>query len=137
MTKTVLETALEAEISEYLGCQRHDPAGRDGGNSRNGTRPKMVLTVIGPVEIEVPRDRDASFSCRSCASANADWTASTRSRCRVICSTNAIESLYLVTRFLDPTGKGRARWSMRWKPALNAFAITFAITFEDRIVPTT
>ena len=68
----------------------------------------------------------------------------------VICSTNAIESLnaryrrairarghfpteqaalkclYLVTRSLDPTGQGRARWTMRWKPALNAFAITFA-----------
>ena len=34
--------------------------------------------------------------------------------------------LHLVTRSLDPTGKGRARWAMRWKPALNAFAITFA-----------
>ncbi|PXX60342.1 mutator family transposase [Nocardia tenerifensis] len=75
---------------------------------------------------------------------------------RVICSTNAIESLnaryrravrarghfpteqaalkclYLVTRSLDPTGRGRARWAMRWKPALNAFAITF----EGRITPT-
>jgi transposase-like protein len=71
----------------------------------------------------------------------------------VICSTNAIESLnaryrraikarghfpnelaalkclYLVTRSLDPTGQGRARWTMRWKPALNAFAITFADRF--------
>ncbi len=69
---------------------------------------------------------------------------------KVICSTNAIESLntryrravkarghfpteqaamkclYLVTRSLDPTGQGRTRWTMRWKPALNAFAITFA-----------
>jgi transposase-like protein len=61
LTKTVLETALEAEMSEHLGYERHDPAGRDGGNSRNGTRTKTVLTEIGPVEIEVPRDRDASF----------------------------------------------------------------------------
>jgi len=38
LTKTVLETALEAEMSEHLGYDRHDPAGRDGGNSRNGTR---------------------------------------------------------------------------------------------------
>ena len=69
---------------------------------------------------------------------------------RVICSTNAIESLnaryrravkarghfpteqaamkclYLVTRSLDPKGTGQTRWAMRWKPALNAFAITFA-----------
>jgi putative transposase len=74
---------------------------------------------------------------------------------KVICSTNAIESLnaryrravkarghfpteqaaikcmYLVTRSLDPTGKGRAKWAMRWKPALNAFAITFADRFPD------
>ena len=76
---------------------------------------------------------------------------------RVICSTNAIESLnaryrravrarghfptdqaalkclYLVTRSLDPTGRGRARWVTRWKPALNAFAITF----EGRLTPST
>jgi putative transposase len=61
LTKTVLETALEAEMSEHLGYERHDPAGRDSGNSRNGTRTKTVLTEIGPVQIEVPRDRDASF----------------------------------------------------------------------------
>ncbi|WP_339123539.1 IS256 family transposase, partial [Pseudonocardia sp. D17] len=61
LTKTVLETALEAEMSEHLGYDRHDRAGRDCGNSRNGTRTKTVLTEIGPVEIEVPRDRDASF----------------------------------------------------------------------------
>jgi putative transposase len=72
---------------------------------------------------------------------------------RVLCSTNAIESLnaryrraikarghfpseqaalkclYLVTRSLDPTGRGRARWAVRWKPALNAFSITFADRF--------
>ena len=61
LTKTVLETALEAEMTEHLGYEAHDAAGRDGGNSRNGTRIKTVLTEIGPVEIEVPRDRDASF----------------------------------------------------------------------------
>src|SRR5438270_3709992 len=61
LTKTVLETALEAEMSEHLGYDKHDVVGRDGGNSRNGTRAKIVLTEIGPVQIEVPRDRDASF----------------------------------------------------------------------------
>jgi putative transposase len=61
LTKTVLETALEAEMSEHLGYDKHDPAGRNGGNSRNGTRTKTVLTEIGPVPIEVPRDRDGSF----------------------------------------------------------------------------
>ena len=61
LTKTVLETALEAEMTEHLGYDKHDPAGRNGENSRNGTRAKTVLTEIGPVEIEVPRDRDGSF----------------------------------------------------------------------------
>ena len=61
LTKTVLETALDAELSEHLGYDKHDPAGRNGGNSRNGTRAKTVLTEVGPVEIEVPRDRDGSF----------------------------------------------------------------------------
>src|SRR6201986_2631765 len=74
---------------------------------------------------------------------------------KVLCSTNAIESLnaryrravkarghfpteqaalkclYLVTRSLDPTGTGRTRWAMRWKPALNAFAITFPDGFPS------
>jgi transposase-like protein len=61
LTKTVLETALEAEMAEHVGYDKHDRAGRNGENSRNGTRAKTVLTEVGPVEIEVPRDRDGSF----------------------------------------------------------------------------
>ena len=56
LTKTVLETALDAQMSEHLGYDKHDPAGRNGGNSRNGTRAKTVLIEVGPVEVEVPRD---------------------------------------------------------------------------------
>jgi len=41
LTKTVLETAREAETSEHLGYERHDPVGREGDNSRNGTRTKI------------------------------------------------------------------------------------------------
>ena len=48
-------------MDAYLGYARHEPAGRDGGNSRSGYRGKNVLTDIGPVEIGVPRDRDSSF----------------------------------------------------------------------------
>src|SRR5262245_7519570 len=62
LTKVVLEGALEGEMDAHLGYARHDPAGRDGGNSRNGHRDKTVLTDVGPVEIAVPRDRDASFA---------------------------------------------------------------------------
>ena len=62
LTKTVLETALEAEITKHVGYDKHDPAGHNGGdNSCNGTGSKTVLTEIGPVEIEVPRDREGSF----------------------------------------------------------------------------
>jgi putative transposase len=56
-----IDTQLGAEMSEHLGYDRHDPAGRNGQHSRNGTRAKTVLTEVGPVEIEVPRDRDGSF----------------------------------------------------------------------------
>ena len=61
LTKTVLETALEEEMAEHLGYDRHDPVGRNRGNSRNGKRAKTVLTDSGAVAVEVPRDRDGSF----------------------------------------------------------------------------
>ncbi|MFC4185997.1 IS256 family transposase, partial [Streptomyces flavovirens] len=61
LTKRLLESALEGEITDHLGYDKHDPAGKNGGNSRNGTRGKTVLTDVGPVEIAVPRDREGSF----------------------------------------------------------------------------
>jgi putative transposase len=64
LTKTVVESALEGELDDHLGYEKHDPAGRNGGNSRNGRRGKTVLTDVGPVEIAVPRDRDGSFEPR-------------------------------------------------------------------------
>ena len=48
LTKRVLEAGLEAELTEHLGYDKHAVQGRDGGNSRNGTRPKTVLTEVGP-----------------------------------------------------------------------------------------
>jgi transposase-like protein len=61
LTKVVVESALEGELDDHLGYGKHDPAGRDGGNSRNGRRGKSVLTEAGPVSVEVPRDREGSF----------------------------------------------------------------------------
>ena len=61
LTKQILETGLEVEMDEHLGYSKHDSVGRDGGNSRNGTRSKTVITEVGPVDIDVPRDRDSSF----------------------------------------------------------------------------
>jgi putative transposase len=64
LTRIVLEGALEGELDDHLGYGKNDPAGRNSGNSRNGHRAKTVLTDTGPVEIAVPRDRDASFEPR-------------------------------------------------------------------------
>ena len=61
ITKRVLELGLEVEMSEHLGYDKHDPVGRNDSNSRNGTRSKTVITEVGPVKIEVPRDRDGTF----------------------------------------------------------------------------
>src|SRR4051795_13396191 len=63
LTKTVLEIALEEELSEHLGYDKHAVEGRNGANSRNGKRAKTVVTdAVGAVEIEVPRDRDGTFA---------------------------------------------------------------------------
>jgi len=65
LTKTVLETALNQEMTEHLGHDKHGPASNEAGNVRNGTRPKTVLTeASGQVPIEVPRDRGGTFEPR-------------------------------------------------------------------------
>ncbi len=64
LTKQVLESALEAELDEHLGYEHGDRAGKadsEGRNERNGTRGKTVHTELGPVTLEVPRDRDGTF----------------------------------------------------------------------------
>ena len=48
LTKRLLESALEGEITDHLGYDKHDPVGKNGGNSRNGKRSKTVLTDVGP-----------------------------------------------------------------------------------------
>jgi putative transposase len=62
LTKSVLETALNEELTEHLGHDKGGRAGSGSGNIRNGSRPKTVVTEnTGPVEIEVPRDRAGTF----------------------------------------------------------------------------
>ena len=73
LTATVLEAALEAEMDEHLGYEKYQAQGRDGGNSRNGRRAKTVLTEIGPVTIEVPRDTESTFERRSSRSDSAGY----------------------------------------------------------------
>jgi putative transposase len=62
LTKVVIETALDQELTEHLGHEKNTPSGNEAGNVRNGSRPKKVLTEgTGQVGIEVPRDRDGTF----------------------------------------------------------------------------
>jgi putative transposase len=61
LKKRLLERALGAELSEHLGYEKGDPAGRGTGNSRNGHSSKTVLGDDGAIEIAVPRDRNGSF----------------------------------------------------------------------------
>lgn len=61
LTKRVLESALDGEITDHVGYDKHDPAGRGSGNTRNGSRTKTVQTEIGPVEVRVPRDAAGTF----------------------------------------------------------------------------
>jgi putative transposase len=61
ITKTVLQAALDAEMSEHLGWEKGERPVVSSGNHRNGTSPKTVLTEVGPVPIEVPQDRAGEF----------------------------------------------------------------------------
>ncbi len=62
LTNTVVEVALDEEMTEHLGHEKHDTAAKQAGNTRNGSRCKTVLTeTTGPMEITVPRDREGAF----------------------------------------------------------------------------
>ena len=61
VTKVILERALDEELTDHLGYERGDPAGRGSGNNRNGHSQKTVLTELGAVDLEVPRDRNGTF----------------------------------------------------------------------------
>lgn len=64
LTKTVLERALQAEMSHHLGYEKHAPAGRGSGNSRNGATAKKLQGDFGEIELETPRDRNGEFEPR-------------------------------------------------------------------------
>ncbi len=57
LTRLVVESALEGEITDHLGYDKHERGGSVDGNARNGTRTKTVLSKAGPVQVDVPRDR--------------------------------------------------------------------------------
>jgi putative transposase len=61
LTKAVLERAMQAEMTEHLGYGKHDQAGNNSGNSRNGTTPKILKGDFGELPLETPRDRNGTF----------------------------------------------------------------------------
>jgi transposase-like protein len=64
LTSQIMNRAMDIELTDHLGYERGDPAGRGSGNNRNGTTPKTVLTDAGAVPVDVPRDRQGSFEPR-------------------------------------------------------------------------
>jgi len=61
LTKAVLERAMQAELTEHLGYEKHDSSGDNSGNSRNGKSQKTLKGEFGNLPLEVPRDRNSSF----------------------------------------------------------------------------
>ncbi|WP_432705630.1 transposase [Actinoallomurus iriomotensis] len=61
ITKTVLQAALDTEMTEHLGYEKGERPVRPDGNHRNGHSPKTVLTEVGSVPLQVPRDRAGQF----------------------------------------------------------------------------
>jgi len=62
MIRAVLERGMSTELTDHLGYERGDPAGRGSGNSRNGSTPKTVGTEVGDIRLDSPRDRQGSFA---------------------------------------------------------------------------
>ena len=61
LTKAILERALEAEMTEELGYEKHERQKNNGGNSRNGRSRKTLKTDHGDLKLSVPRDRNSEF----------------------------------------------------------------------------
>jgi hypothetical protein len=96
-----------------------------GGDPPVGQRLERVHPVPGLRRGDPP----GHLSTNAIESLNARYGRAIKARGHFPSEQAALKCLYLVTRSLDPTGVGRARWAMRWKPALDAFAITFGNRF--------
>ena len=73
-TKRVVERAMQGEMAEHLGYDKHDPEGNNSGNSRNGVTLKTLKGDFGEVEIETPRDRNGEFKPRMVQKSQTRWT---------------------------------------------------------------
>src|SRR5947209_7687763 len=61
LTKALLERVMQAEMTNHLGYEKHDPAGNNSGNSRNGKTKKQLTGEFGQIDLETPRDREGTF----------------------------------------------------------------------------
>src|SRR5881227_197835 len=74
LTKALLERALQAEMTAHLGYEKHDPAGHNSGNSRNGRSRKKLKGEFGELELETPRDRNGTFVPQIVGKNQSRWT---------------------------------------------------------------
>src|SRR6202167_2900357 len=145
LTKMGVEGALEGELDDHLGYAKHDPVGRDGGNSRNGRRAKTVLTEAGPVEISVPPDRDSSFEPKIVARRQRRLTGvedmvislSAKGLTHGEISAHLAEvygaevSKQTITTITDPVMEGLAEWQSR--PLDPVYAVVFINAINVKI----
>src|SRR5438270_1683085 len=73
-TKAVTERAMRVEMDQHLGYEKHDPAGANSGNSRNGVTYKTLKGDFGEVEIATPRDRNGEFEPKMVRKNQTRWT---------------------------------------------------------------
>jgi len=74
LTRALLERAMNAELDDHLGYGKHDPAGYNSGNSRNGTTKKKLKGDFGEIDLETPRDRNGTFDPKIVAKHQTRWT---------------------------------------------------------------
>jgi putative transposase len=74
LTKALLERAMQAELTGHLGYEKHDPAGHNSGNSRNGASRKKLKGDFGEIELETPRDRKGTFEPKIVERHQTRWT---------------------------------------------------------------
>jgi putative transposase len=74
LTKTILERAMQGEMTQHLGYTKHDPAGNNSGNSRNGVTRKKIKGDFGEIEVETPRDRNGEFAPQILKKNQTRWT---------------------------------------------------------------
>jgi putative transposase len=84
LTKLVVERAMQGEMAEHLGYEKHDPEGNNSGNSRNGVTRKTLKGDFGEVEVETPRDRNGEFEPRIVQRTRRGGPDSTIRSCRCI-----------------------------------------------------